>query len=143
MVIASALLGGCIEAETPKIAPWLVESVEVSRREPGPYCEALGALEGTSDMDDENDEDEDAGSYAVAYASLRSRAALRGGNYVVIDQVRGPHLFADSTYSRATVIAGRVYFCGVGTPFAFQPPAPPPAAPGAASDTEVAGRSDD
>jgi hypothetical protein len=88
---------GCVENEDAKIAPSLVDAVQVSKSEPGPVCKALGALDGTSG-------DCDGSRYEAAYAAIRTRAALRGGNYVVIDHVM-------SDVDRMVTIEGRVYAC--------------------------------
>jgi hypothetical protein len=84
-----------------RIAPYLVDAVQVSKAEPGPACRALGALDGVSA------EDCDA-RYESAYTSLRTRAALRGGNYVVIDAV------ITEVMDRTIVINGRLYACAYG-----------------------------
>jgi hypothetical protein len=105
-VLAAALFCGCVESTEVRIAPYLVDAVQVSKLEPGPACRALGALDGTSD---------DEGRYESAYSSLRTHAALRGGNYVVIDAVIAEELVS------AITINGRLYACAVG-PFTTFPP---------------------
>jgi len=109
LVVAAALFCGCAESNDMRIAPYLVDAVQVSKAEPGPACRALGALDGISD---------DEGRYESAYSSLRTRAALRGGNYVVIDAVIAEEL------DRSIIINGRLYACAVG-PFATLPPIEP------------------
>ena len=96
-LFALALFSGCVENEDAKIAPSLVDQVQVSRTEPGSVCRALGALDGTSG-------DCEGSRYEAAYSALRTRAALRGGNYVVID-----HVMSDQ--DRTVTIEGRVYIC--------------------------------
>jgi hypothetical protein len=103
-----AIAPGCVDSNDMKIAPYLVDSVQVSKKEPGPACRALGALDGTSAEDCD-------GRYESAYASLRTHAALRGGNYVVIDAV------LTEVLDRAIVINGRLYACAYG-PYPTIPP---------------------
>jgi hypothetical protein len=99
-VLAVALLSGCVEQNDMRIAPYLVDAVQVSKAEPGPSCRALGALDGVSG-DCES-------PYESAYAALRTRAALRGGNYVVIDAV------IPESLDRSIIINGRLYACVYG-----------------------------
>src|SRR5947209_8283886 len=98
--LAAAVLSGCAESNDMRIAPYLVDAVQVSKSEPGPTCRALGALDGASG-DCES-------PYESAYAALRTRAALRGGNYVVIDAV------IPEAFDRSIVINGRLYACAFG-----------------------------
>jgi hypothetical protein len=98
-LFALALLCGCAETEDAKIAPTLVDAVQVSRSEPGSVCRALGALDGSSG-------DCEGSRYEAAYTALRTRAALKGGNYVVIDHVM-------SDMDRTVTIEGRVYACAL------------------------------
>lgn len=117
-LVLSLGLGGCFDDDQPKIAPSLVAAVAVSRTEPGSSCQALGAIEGRSDDDD---------TYQAAYETLRENAALRGGNYVVIDAVSEPRLVAGGAYDDTVVIRGRLYGCTVGMPYAtvrYPVPAP-------------------
>jgi hypothetical protein len=81
----------------------LVAAVQVSKSEPGPWCRPLGAIEGGSEAG--------TSGYVSAYHALRSEAALRGGNYVVIDHVSGAHTSAEAW--RDTIIAGRVFECPI------------------------------
>lgn len=103
-------LGGCFSDDQPRIAPELVDSVQVTRVEPGPSCQTLGAVEGRSSDDDD--------SYPSAYEAVRERAALRGGNYVVIDAISGPMMAPGGIYDAAITIRGRLYGCAVGLPWA-------------------------
>jgi hypothetical protein len=113
----------CADPPPPRVAPQLVEQVQVSKREPGLYCRSLGAIEASSECCDLS-------PYESAYASLRGNAALRGANYVVIDLVHGPAPMSDSSYSRTTVIAGRLFQCPLGGPYAgMRMPLPPPLPP--------------
>jgi hypothetical protein len=105
-LLAVASLGGCFEDAQPKIAPRLVETVAVSRAEPGASCQPLGAVEGRSSDDDD--------TYQSAYQSVRERAALRGGNYVVIDAISGPLVSVGGVYDSSVVIRGRLYACSIG-----------------------------
>jgi hypothetical protein len=100
-MLGACALAGCLEAGDPHIAPHLVDTVQVSRKEPGTACRALGALDGTSG-------DCEGGRYESAYSSLRMRAALRGGNYVVIDAV------TSDVPNSALTINGRLYACSLG-----------------------------
>jgi hypothetical protein len=97
-------LAGCFDLDDTRIAPHLVDAVQVSRSEPGPACRALGALDGTAG-------ECDGSRYAAAYSALRTHAALLGGNYVVIDAVT-----SDGS-DHSVTINGRVYACAFG-PFA-------------------------
>jgi hypothetical protein len=101
-MLGVGVLAGCVEAGDHHIAPHLVDTVQVSRKEPGSACRPLGALDGTSG-------DCEGGRYESAYTSLRMRAALRGGNYVVIDAVT-----ADTTPNSGLTINGRLYACSLG-----------------------------
>jgi hypothetical protein len=86
-----------------KVDGRLVDAVQVSKSEPGPWCRALGAVEGGSEMG--------VTGYVSAYHSLRAEAALLGANYVVIDHVSGGRTTAETW--RETVIGGRVFSCPV------------------------------
>lgn len=96
-----ASLAGCASELKPEAR--LIDAVQVSKSEPGPWCRPLGAVEGASDFGTIG--------YVTAYHALRSEAALRGGNYVVIDHVAGAHSAAEAW--RDTVIAGRVFDCPI------------------------------
>jgi hypothetical protein len=110
LVVALGVLAlGCVESRDMRIAPYLVDAVQVSKAEPGPACRALGAVDGVSDVDCD-------GRYESAYSSLRTHAALRGGNYVVIDAVTSEYL------DRSISINGRLYACVLG-PYPVMPPA--------------------
>ncbi len=90
--------GGCFEEQAVRLPSQFTEAIQVSKREPGAACRTLGAIEGRSrDLDDS--------AYTSAYDTLRSNAALRGGNYVVIDLING----ADG----AVIIHGRLFNCGL------------------------------
>jgi hypothetical protein len=99
-VLSAVFICGCVEQNDMRIAPYLVDAVQVSKAEPGPSCRSLGALDGVSG-DCES-------PYESAYAALRTRAALRGGNYVVIDAV------IPEAIDRSIIINGRVYACAFG-----------------------------
>ncbi len=99
-LVCAAVLAGCGESNDMRIAPYLVDAVQVSKLEPGAACRPLGALDGVSDDDESR--------YESAYASLRTRAALRGGNYVVIDAV------TTEPADRSIIINGRLYACAFG-----------------------------
>jgi hypothetical protein len=86
-------LAGCIEEQVVRLPTHLTESVQVSRSEPEGHCRALGAIEAHSG-------DMEYNTYESAYDRLRSNAALRGGNYVVIDAV-----------NTSAVIQGRLFRC--------------------------------
>ena len=105
---------GCLDTpEQARIAPALVEAVQVSKVEPGLACRALGALDGSSADCEQN-------RYESAYASLRTNAALRGGNYVVIDLVSSQ--LQESSGERAITINGRVYSCPLAPWMSLLPP---------------------
>jgi hypothetical protein len=112
LVSVATLALGCADGDERRISPQLVAVVQVSKIEPGSACEPLGALEGHS-----ADDSEDCGLYESAYDSLRTNAALRGGNYVVIDAVDTPHHLSVSAYDPTITIRGRVYACPLGTPY--------------------------
>jgi hypothetical protein len=94
-------LVGCIEEQVVRLPSHLTESVQVSRSEPEGHCRPLGAIEAHSG-------DMDYNTYESAYERLRSNAALRGGNYVVIDAV-----------NTSAVIQGRLFNC---SPISTPPP---------------------
>jgi hypothetical protein len=96
-VLSVVFLSGCVESNDMRIAPYLVDAVQVSKMEPGPSCRSLGALDGVSGDCDS--------PYESAYTALRTRAALRGGNYVVIDAV------IPEALDRSIIINGRLYAC--------------------------------
>jgi hypothetical protein len=96
--------GGCVEEMQPLPARF-TEVVQVSKREPGPACRPLGAIEGRS-------REIDRVPYESAYEVLRTNAALRGGNYVVIDLLHGANLASSNESS--IVIHGRLYDCALG-----------------------------
>jgi hypothetical protein len=98
-LVAALLAASCIPEV--KVDARMVEAVQVSKSEPGPWCRTLGAVEGASDMG--------AAGYVSAYHALRTEAARLGGNYVVIDHVTGGRLAAEAW--RDTVIGGRVFVC--------------------------------
>jgi hypothetical protein len=100
------VLWGCAETEEAQVPPHLTDAVRVSREEPGSNCRPLGAIESRSNND--------SGSYESAYDTLRQGAALRGGNYVVIDLVSAPSLNVGSDLP--VIIRGRVYSCSLGVP---------------------------
>jgi Domain of unknown function (DUF4156) len=102
---------GCLEADQARIAPALVDAVQVSKAEPSTTCRALGALDGSSGDCEQN-------RYETAYATLRTNAALRGGNYVVIDLVSSQ--FAEGEH--AITINGRVYSCPLAPWMSMLPP---------------------
>jgi hypothetical protein len=107
-VLVVLVAAGCAETnDSARIAPYLVDAVQVSKIEPADSCRALGALDGTSD------EDCDSSRYESAYAALRTHAALRGGNYVVIDAITSSR-FGDGPDDRAITINGRLYACPIG-----------------------------
>jgi hypothetical protein len=117
---------GCAEtAAAPRIDPRLAEHVAVSRAEPGPNCALLGAVEGQSP---ECDDVESSTAYEAAYDNLRTNAALRGGNFVVIDSTGGPHLVSVSpvVYDGRMSIRGRVFACTSGWPQKVATPDPMP-----------------
>ncbi len=134
---------GCAETvAAPRPDARLIERVQVSKAEPSPDCQALGAIEGRSA--DCDDPDNNVEAYQSAYDSLRAAAAVRGGNFVVIDSTGGPHLVSISpvVYDGRMSIRGRVFACNAGWPrstAATSTAAPQPAAaivsPAAASDS--------
>lgn len=108
---------GCAEtAVAPRPDAHLIERVQVSKAEPASDCQALGAIEGRSAECDDADNNPDA--YQSAYDSLRANAAMRGGNFVVIDSTGGPHLVSISpvVYDGRMSIRGRVFACNAGWP---------------------------
>jgi len=90
-------LTGCIEDQVVRLPSHLTEAVQVSRTEPEGQCRPLGAIEAHSG-------DMEYNTYESAYERLRSNAALRGGNYVVIDAV-----------NTSAVIQGRLFRCTPGS----------------------------
>ncbi len=101
---------GCAEVpDSARISPVLVEAVQVSKAEPGGQCRSLGALDGMC-------ADCEGARYESAYGSLRANAALRGGNYVVIDLITANH----SGIEDGIAIHGRVYACPIGAPYPTQ-----------------------
>jgi hypothetical protein len=98
-------LAGCAEAnEHLRADPRLIAQVQVSKLEPGPGCQAMGALDASSGECQES-------GYESAYEALRNKAALRSGNYVVIDSVYGPHPLISSVSESVVVIQGRLFSC--------------------------------
>jgi len=121
LLLALAPLAACVDGgETPRIAQSLVDAVQVSKTEPGGNCRSMGALEGRSD-------DEEETIYEAAYETLRTNAALRGGNYVVIDNIEGPHFVSASYYETSVVIRGRLFACTLAPPFTVRYPVAAPA----------------
>jgi hypothetical protein len=119
----TVVFSGCAEMEEAQVPPHLTDAVRVSREEPGSNCRPLGAIESLSNND--------SGTYESAYDTLRQGAAVRGGNYVVIDLVSAPSLNAGSDLP--VIIRGRIYACTLGMPQVQTaarptPPAPAPAA---------------
>jgi hypothetical protein len=106
---ALASLGGCWEAQPPPAAdPRLVAEVQVSRREPL-GCWPLGAVSGRG-----SEHDGEAVDYQAAYDDVRNKAALRGGNLVVIDAVGQPRMLSHSVAVFDYSIAGRLFRCPSG-----------------------------
>jgi hypothetical protein len=104
MVGLSAVLGaGCAEtADLERAEPALIAAVQVSKLEPQAACRALGAVDARSS-------DEATSMYSSAYETLRATAAVRGANYVVIDSITGPHVWA--AYDPTMTIHGRLFAC--------------------------------
>lgn len=108
-VVAALGLAGCAEvSDAPRISFAQLEAVQVSKLEPAPTCRPLGAMEGSSGECSES-------VYEAAYDGLRRSAAVRGGNYVVIDSIR--QLYGTCGVQSAMAIQGRLFSC---------PSAPPP-----------------
>jgi hypothetical protein len=108
------LLGGCIEEQAIRLPSHFTDSIQVSKREPEGMCRTLGAVEGRSRESDDN-------GYEAAYDTLRSNAALRGGNYVVLDLVNATRVQSGgNTYDGPVVIQGRLYRCALGLPSMLQ-----------------------
>jgi hypothetical protein len=87
----------------------LINQVMVSKLEPGPGCRPLGPIVGRG-----SDSSEETATYEAAYEELRNSAALRQGNYVVIDSIEGPHMLTLQLYNNAYEIRGRAFECPVG-----------------------------
>jgi hypothetical protein len=105
------LLAGCADGgEGVRLGSHVLLTVQVSRNEPGPACQPLGALEGSSQCCD-------VPVYESAYAALQKNAAVRGGNYVVIDHIHEPDRY-DSSYARVASIEGRLFSCPSGVAYA-------------------------
>jgi hypothetical protein len=98
------LVAGCGD-EPERLPAHLTDHVQVGKAEPGPRCQSLGALEGMST-------DGAPSRYESAYGAIKDTAAIRGGNYVVIDQVSS---FVEGSDAQV-VIRGRVYACTLGLP---------------------------
>jgi hypothetical protein len=113
-IVIAISLAGCDE-EPQRLPAHITDHVQVARAEPGPHCESMGALEGHSS-------DEARSKYESAYADLKDAAALRNGNYVVIDQVSSWLSGTDTE----VVIRGRLYACALGLPAPLlrRPPQP-------------------
>ena len=117
IALVSLSMLGCDE-EPQRLPAHITDNVRVARTEPGAHCESVGALEGHSS-------DGARSKYESAYADLKDAAALRGGNYVVIDQVAAIPLGSDPE----VVIRGRLYSCSLGLPaqmVRMEAPAPNP-----------------
>jgi hypothetical protein len=117
----SAAVGvGCAEtSEILRADPRLTAQVQVSKLEPGPACQPLGALDASSGDCEEH-------IYETAYELLRNKAALRNGNYVVIDSISGPHpLLSSGGADSAVVIQGRLFTCPAGGALSLRTPLPP------------------
>jgi hypothetical protein len=72
--------------------------VAVSKAEPDPACRLIGTVEGT-------DFDFLGPKYDAALEDLKAKAAERGANYVVIDNLRQPG-------TARIWVGGRAYRCG-------------------------------
>jgi hypothetical protein len=108
--VALVLLGGCIEEQSIRLPSHFTDPVMVSKSEPEGMCRNLGAVEGRSRESDDS-------PYEAAYDTLRSNAALRGGNYVVMDLINATRVQSGgNTYEGPVVIQGRLYQCAIGMP---------------------------
>jgi len=104
----TALIGCAETSETLRADPRLAAQVQVSKLEPGPACQPLGALDASSGDCEEN-------VYETAYEGLKNKAALRNGNYVVLDSISGPQPLAISGgLDSGVVIQGRLFTCPAG-----------------------------
>jgi hypothetical protein len=110
VTIGMCALAGCAEGTAgPRVDARLVDHVQVSRAEPGAACRSLGAVDGKVD-----DDCDDSCGYEAAYDALRAAAALRGGNYVVLDSFAGGRSIGG--YDGPMALQGRVYSCPLGWP---------------------------
>jgi hypothetical protein len=99
----------CDDEIPQRLPPHISDGIQVSRVEPGRECALVGVVEGESRASAR-------GKYESAFVDVQDAAAMRGGNYVVIDAVDS--IYGDGT-GREIVIRGRLFSCALGLPAAM------------------------
>jgi len=112
------VLAGCAAFDKGRVDPRVASQIWVSKMDPPPGCEFLGAVKGTSPL----------GPLEEAHGDVVRNAVLRGGNYVAVDLVERPVLVGLGGY----VVNGRLFACPT-------PAAPTQAAAAPAVKSQVPG----
>ncbi len=97
------VLSGCAVFDKGAVDARVASQIWVSKLDPPPGCEPLGAVKGIAPL----------GEAIEAQSDVIRNAVLRGGNYVAVDLVERPVILGLGSY----VVRGRLFAC------------PPPAAP--------------
>jgi len=123
----AATISGCHAFDREFLDPKVASQVTVSKAEPPPGCELVGAIKGATAF----------GELGDAHTELLRSAVLRGGNYVSVDLVERPMIAGVGGYT----VRGRLFACRAPmAPMAAMPAAPPaqpPAAPAQPRADEV------
>ena len=103
---------GCAAFEkAPYMDPKVAAQVTVTKNEPPPGCEYVGAVKGKTYV----------GTLGDAHGDVLRSAVLRGGNFVSVDLVERPMLVGLGGY----VVRGRLFACPTAkTPVAVAPRTP-------------------
>jgi hypothetical protein len=113
------LLAGCAVFDKGRLDPRVASQVMVSKLDPPPGCEYLGAVKGVAPL----------GELGDAHGDVLRNAVLRGGNYIAVDLVERPVVLGLGSYA----VHGRLFTCPVRAPAAAstvaQTDAPPAARP--------------
>ena len=96
LFVIALIGGGCAEAELDRAPTGPADTVQLSNREPGSACRPLECVEVRSGRDDEPSSE-----------VLRSYAADRGANYVVIDTFS----VLDERTDEAVLTRARLFRC--------------------------------
>jgi hypothetical protein len=120
----AATMAGCHAFDREYLDPKVASQVTVSKAEPPPGCELVGAIKGATAF----------GELGDAHAELLRSAVLRGGSYVSVDLVERPMIAGVGGYT----VRGRLFSCRMPmAPMASMPAPAQPPAPMAPHATEV------
>ncbi len=120
------VLSGCAAFDKGRLDPRVASTVLVTKLDPPPGCEYLGAVKGVAPL----------GELGDAHGDVLRNAVLRGGNYVAVDLSSAPVVLGLGSY----VVRGRLFACPLPAaappaPQAAAMPARPPAPPSPADAT--------